>query len=139
MDYQFTDGSAHLLKNYNVVCGGSRYKEYDVPKVILTNGNASTFTPVSLATAIPASNVGRVKLQVTYTPHAAGEFASLQTFGATGTAFTFDGIVASVAQTTAFDIVSALNAGVPSINYSVSVATAPAALSLSVIGYEFSI
>ncbi len=137
VDFVLTDGSSHFLPFYNVGNYQSRYKQYDVPIAALTAGAATSYTAVNLGVAVPALNFGRVKLNATYVPHAAGETASLQPTGGTGATVVIDGIVASVAQTSVVDIVPLISASVPKVSYALSVGTSPAALSLAVAGYEY--
>lgn len=134
-----SDGSTHLLPFYIANGGSTPFYQWDAPINVLTSGAGTTPTNVSLATAMPAANFGRVQIDAVYTPHAAGETASLKPAAATNFTYAMFGIVASVAQSDLLELVPTLNAGNPSISYEVSVGTSPAALHLLVTGFWMSL
>jgi hypothetical protein len=139
IDHVLTDGSANILKFYNSPGYSSIFKQYDTPISVLSSGNQTAYTAVDLSGAVPLANFGRVKFQSTYVPNAAGQTAKVQATGATGDEYTINGIVASVAQTDLFDLLPLTSSSKPEVSYKVSVATSPAAFSLAVVGYEFSV
>lgn len=134
-----SDGSTHILPFYVARGGSNPFYQWDAPINVLTGGAATTATAVSLATAMPKSNFGLAQLNMVYTPHAAGETASLKPTAATAVSFLFNGVVASVVQNTSVLIVPTLNSSNPSVSYLVSVGTAPAAVSLNVTGFEMAL
>jgi hypothetical protein len=75
-----TDGSSHILRWFQYGRAQDRTYYYDAPISILTGGNATSFTGVSLANAVPSlfstttasiSPITELLLLVTYTPNSA--------------------------------------------------------------------
>jgi len=109
-------------------------QEYAFPPVsVLVAGAATTFTAVSLASAIPSGVASQVKLAVSYTSSLAGHIAQFLPYGSALTVgvVQFGGGPAGV-QTGVVTVPVGSNAGVPTILYNVQ---AGDTLSLSVIGY----
>lgn len=131
-----SDSSTHLLPFYISGAGSRPFYQWDAPINVLTAGAGTTPTTVSLAGSMPSSNFGRVQINAQYTPHAAGETASLKPNAATNFTYPMYGIVASVVQSDLFELVPTLNAGNPSIAYQLSIGTSPAALHLLITGFE---
>lgn len=131
-----SNGSTNILPFLISGNGATKFYAWDAPIVVLTAAAGTTPTNVSLVTAMPLANFGRVELQSTYVPHAAGETASIKPSSATAFTYVISGIVASVAQTDLFEVIPTLVSSNPSIAYQLSVGTAPAALTLAVTGFN---
>jgi hypothetical protein len=137
--YWLTDGSSNFVSGNVRGLGSLNYFQYDAPIVVLNAGTSSSAN-VSLASAIPSSGrVDRVTINAAYAPHAAGEFATVKPFGNTNALYTLPGLVAGVTQANLIEIVPGFSSGVLTLTYGLSVTTSPASLSLSVLGYEFSL
>lgn len=71
-----TDGSANILSFYQNGTGVERTYFYDVPIAVLTGGTATSFTAVTLGTALPQNAYSSlVYLDVAYTPNSATNLA----------------------------------------------------------------
>lgn len=128
-----TDGTSDFLEFHQYGAGNDRPMYYDVAISELAAGNATTYTAVDLATSVPAVRCDVIAL-VAYTPASATNKAHFLPFGSTAT----NGIVqfaygVAAAQVGMATIPSALDSGVPKIQYKVG--NASDALTVSVAGY----
>lgn len=138
IDFILTDGSSLIRKFYNTPAGATTYKQYDAP-ISITTGVPTTDTLLSLATAVPASNYGRVFIRSSFKPAVAADTATIRPTVASSDYYVLSGIVATVSQTDLWPIVPVQSSSVPKISYKVSNATAPTEILLSVVGYEFTV
>lgn len=138
IDFVLTDGSSNIRKFYNTPGVGTTYKQYDAP-IQITTAVPETYTPLDLSVAVPTIGYGRVIMRSSFTPAAANDTASITPTGSANDYFVMNGLVATVAQTNIFPIVPVQTSGVPKISYKVSNDTAPTAISLWVLGYEFTV
>lgn len=125
-----TDGSAHV-RPFNAILGSAnnRYLEYVTPVSVLSSGSSATPANVSLETCVPAVKFGRVTLNAIYDPAVAGNAAVINNV-------TILGQVAAVNVDAQLLACPTLVSLLPNVSYQV---TASDALSLSVVGYEFSL
>ncbi len=138
IDFLRTDGSSNIRKFYNTPGVGTTYKQYDAP-IQITTAVPESYTPLDLSVAVPTLGYGRVIMRSSFTPAAANDTASVTPTGSSNDYYVMNGLVATVAQTDIFPIVPVQTSGVPKISYKVSNDTAPTAISLWVLGYEFTV
>jgi hypothetical protein len=122
-----TDGSAELIASTTSTGVISSFVQLNTPVEVLSAGVATTATDVDLSAAVPAVGVARVTLQVDFLPDALGDTATIGNYE-------MSGLVAAVIQSEQVQTLVIDVAGVPSISYFLS--TASAALTLTVLGYE---
>jgi hypothetical protein len=129
-----TDSSANILQFWQYGNDETRTYYYDVGISVLSAGAATTFTAVSLATAVPPITT-EVLLNYTFTPGALGDIAEILPYssGATSGIIQISGGVAE-AQTGMVWVPCQLTVGgVPEILYKV---TGSATLTLLVAGFK---
>lgn len=132
-----TDGAAHFVyathKPQNL--GGALEYLLQPPISVLSGGDATTFTAVSLAAAIPTTTLPNiiVTLLVTFIPAAAGDVVEFRPTGSALTAGvpTIVGVADGVAQTQYLVMIAGVGTAVPSIDYLVT--SASDAVSVSVV------
>jgi hypothetical protein len=133
-----TNSSADLVYLTQFGNGSGSLVSYSIPPVsVLTAGAATTFTAVSLASAIPSGVASQVVLSVSFTSALAGDMAEFLPYGSSLSGGSvgvvqFGGGPAGV-QTGIVTVPVGSDAGVPEILYKVDSGDA---LSLSVIGYR---
>lgn len=132
-----TNGSAQFLKFYQVGKQSARKFQWDTPISVLSAGSQTSFTAVSLATAMPAVAVP-VKLNAAYTPNSATNTAQIRPTGSSVAEDSAPVIlgagVAAAQKFPPFEVIPQLATGNPSIDYLVQ---ASDALTLTVMGFEF--
>lgn len=116
-----SDASSHVLKFYQT----GNYFQWDAPitVTVTASGTSSSYSAMDLSTGVPVSKFGKAYLQWKWTPAAAANVLNFQPAGATGDAFTILGIVASVAQQDAIQILPLLSSSLPKVSYKVSAGT----------------
>ena len=122
-----TDGSGELIVSTAATGAVSGFVQLDNPIEVLTAGTAIVATDVDLSAAVPAVGVARVTLQADFLPNAPANTATIGNYD-------ISGLVAAVNQSEQVHTLVINVAGVPSISYFLS--TASAALTLTVLGYE---
>jgi hypothetical protein len=80
-----TNGSAEILKFLQTGSGGKEYYQWDVPINVLSAGSSATFATVSLASAVPPQTTP-VHINISYTPAAAANTASIRPSGSSAAA-----------------------------------------------------
>ncbi|MGE4118949.1 MAG: hypothetical protein AB7F29_13835 [Candidatus Nitrosocosmicus sp.] len=110
---------------------------YDAPiATAVTAGASTTDAAVSLATFVPAVNLTPVWIKFAMTPAAASRTLTLKTYGAVGDMYQATSQVTSVVLRDSALILSALNSGVPNIEYYWS-AGGGDAVAIDVAGYQW--
>lgn len=132
-----SDGSTHLLPFTTTGSGNVQHYEWDAPIAVLTGGTSNVAADVSLATAVPGVNYGKVQLQGAFTPNAASDTWKLKPKVATNYTFTFHGQVAAVILDDVMEIIPSTNSGAATVTYVLS--TASAALTLHVTGFDINL
>jgi hypothetical protein len=140
--YVATDSSSHFLKAYCAGSGnnGSRTLLFDLPQATaVTAGAATTYTAVDLSALVPTPNQNEycrlVWIQSVFTPNAASDKLTLQSSTGTGATVVVNGQITTVPVYTYSLVPAVYSAGVMSINYKVS--TASAAVAIDVAGFVF--
>lgn len=115
----FTDGSSDILEFHQYGNGQERAMYYDVGIAELTNGTATSFTAVDVASSVPPIAT-QVILDVAYTPDSATNTAHFLPFGSSAT----NGIVrfgygVAAAQRGMATVPLALDSSVPKFLYKV--------------------
>jgi len=123
--YYVTDSSVHFIPMHISGNESTRICMYESAVSVQTTGADTSLTGIDLSAAVPAVERVPVYINYNYTPHAAGETLKFAYSGATQTTNleTITGQVASVNVTGQLFMFSTLVAGVPKIDYEVSVAT----------------
>jgi hypothetical protein len=80
-----TNGSAEILKFLQTGSGGKEYYQWDEPINVLSAGSATTFTTIDLSDAMPPQTTP-VHLNISYTPAAAANTASVRPGGSSAAA-----------------------------------------------------
>lgn len=129
-----TDGSANILQFWQYGTGQGRMYYYDVGISALSGGTSATYAPVSLVASVPPIST-EVLFLATFTANAATDIAHFLPFGSSAT----NGIVefgcgAAAAQVGMVTVPSALNSGVPTIQYKLT--SASDALTLLTAGFK---
>lgn len=134
-----TDGSALLLKNYNVGSGNVRTKYWDTAISVLAGGSATSLTAVDLSAAsFPGDDNLPVRLSVAFTPNVAGNKVSIAPFGSTATVLpAVSGSVSAVAQVAELNVMAKLNTLAPTILYINSAASGATTLLVTAITLQF--
>lgn len=132
-----TDGSTHFTAA-SVLNAAFLKGFYKQPAVsVLSGGNATSFTAIDLSSAIPTTTSPFViaLATVTFIPSAANDVVQFRPTGSTATTglVTIVGQQAGVAQTMNVALNTAVSAGVPKVDYKVSVSGD--SVSVSIYGY----
>lgn len=137
IDFVLTNSSSQVVQFHNTIGFDFTYKQFLAPIPVLSNGKATTYTLVDLTPYAPTTGFGRVKLQANYTPFASGETAKVSSNN-NADLYILTGDNAEITQNDLFDIMP-FSPGSKTciIYYKITSASAPAAFSLSLIGYEF--
>ena len=138
--YVVTDGTSDiLLGSWTAGNTGKRTFMYDAPIATpITAGAATTDTAVVLTGLVPAvANIG-VWVKFAMTPAAASRTLTLKTFGAVGAQYQATSQVTAVVYRDTAYLLSALDAGVPSLEYLWS-AGGGDAVAIDVAGFDFEI
>lgn len=115
--------------------GNARKLFYYAPaQTTVSAGNATSFTPFSLATLIPPIQTSATFLAV-LTPSAASRAADLTIFGGANPQLSVSGQVTSVPIAGQGDVTVLLNSGAPTISYRVS--NSADAVSIKLVSYDF--
>jgi hypothetical protein len=134
--WALTNGSAQFIAFYANGNGSERFIQWDAPISVLAAGTETTFTPVSLAGAMPLQAT-LVYLNAAYTPNSATNTAQLRPTGssvAEDSAPIIIGCGVAAAQRIALPgFLPQLATGNPSLDYLVQ---ASDSLSLTVRGYQ---
>lgn len=116
-----TDGSANILMFYQYGSNEARTYYYDVAISALSGGSSTTFANVSLVASVPPIACLAI-MSIDYVAAGSGGLAHFLPFGSSAT----NGIVryntggTGAAEWTSLEIPTALNSGVPTIQYKVS-------------------
>lgn len=135
-----TDSSSDILLGYWTAGNSSqRTFMYDAPIATpITAGAAVADAAVVLTGLVPAVNLTPVYAKFAMTPAAASRTLTLKTYGAVGDMFQATSQVTGVVVRGSALVLSALNAGVPSLEYVWS-AGGGDAVAINVAGYVFNI
>jgi hypothetical protein len=135
-----TDATSDILLGYWTAGNSSqRTFMYDAPIATpITAGAATTDTAVVLTGLVPAVNLTPVYAKFAMTPAAASRTLTLKTFGAVGNMYQATSQVTGVVLSDTALVLSALNSGVPSLEYLWS-AGGGDAVAIDVAGYVFNI
>lgn len=138
--YVVTDATSDILLGYWTAGNtGHRTFMYDAPIATpITAGSATTDTAVVLTGLVPAIDNTPVWVKFAMTPAAASRTLTLKTFGAVGAMYQATSQVTAVVLRDTAYILSALNSGVPTIEYLWS-AGGGDAVAIDVAGFDFNI
>jgi hypothetical protein len=138
IDYQLSDGSSHLLKNYNFGASSFRTKYWDtIIASNVTSGASQTLANVTLAGIPPIDNIPAL-LQVAFTPNASGDYVSFAVAASTATVLpAISGFESAKVCRAQIEILSKLVSSAPTIQYINSAATG--ATSVSVYGFRYNV
>jgi hypothetical protein len=131
--FVLSDASTNILKFYVSGGGKSNHYQWDAPIRVLNGGVSTTPANISLGAAIPISNFGRVQLESIFIPNAGSDTANIKPNLATAYTFSFGGPAAGN-NTSIFEIIPTLNAGIPTLTYQVTAGTD--SFTLYVTGFE---
>lgn len=136
-----TNGSA-LFTQATVLNASSSKSYYLQPEISVASGvNSTTFATVNLSSAVPTTTAPFVivKLDILFTPAAAGDFASFRPTGsgATSNLPVVTGIAAGVPQRQFITMITGIGSSVPEIDYLVS--SSADSLSILVNAYAVSL
>ena len=133
--WAITDSSSHFLLLRTSGTGRSITYSYDVPPQVLSAGNATTQTAVSLAGVVPPVDGIQVQIAANFLPGTAGQSGVICYSGGTIGSSTniIIGQVSSIHIEEQMNLPAALISGVPKIDYEVS--NSAAALSLWVSAF----
>ncbi len=125
LGWVLSDGSIFLLPFYASGSGSSKYFQWDAPIAVTVtdSGTSATYSAMSLAVGVPASNYGRVSIKYKWTNNAAADSLNFTPSGATGDFETVLGIVAMVAQEDNFVVLPLTVSSVPKLSYKTSAGT----------------
>lgn len=129
-----TDVSANILIFWQYGSGSGRTYYYDVGITALTAGTSATYAPIVLTASVPPIST-EVLFLATFTANAATDLAHFLPFGSTATNGIAEfGYGSAAVQVGMITVPSALNAGVPTVQYKVT--SASDALTLLTAGFK---
>lgn len=134
-----TDGSAHILKFYQVGLAGNqnaqqRLIQYDAPLAVTITGSgtSSSYLAMDLSVAVPLTNFGVVGMYVKWDPNAAADILNLTPTGATGNVY-INTAIGTTVQDATLSILPLISSSKPEVSYKVSAGTLTSVLVMSYV------
>lgn len=116
-----TDASSHILQFFQSGLGSEKTYMLDSPLQIVSAGTQTSFTSVDLTNIVPLIDGLLLKVQMEFTPAAAGDQAYLRCGSSTaGSGYKVVGQVAATIISEGVSVIENLVSGVPTVQYKVS-------------------